>query len=749
MICNETSQCACNQDSSFDLEHGLCVGLGGSSCFDFELCTENAYCPSFGIFNQYDVKCTCKPGFFETANRTCDEKLAYGATCANHQECRDDINLICLENKCSCNTTSHLYDAAAEGKCLSLVGSSCSEQSACVPNAECQHAGFLNGNVLARNMLCRCAYGFFENGDKVCEKKREFDVECKEDNQCRDDLKLICNKGTGLCACNDTIHTYDRSKRRCISRAGFFCERNEQCVINSICRSPGYLYPRHSPRAECICRDGFSKTKEGFCLGKYGSKCESWTNSCADGLICRSGECSCKFGNHQQYYDYMTERCATYVGAPCGGANDTSCIPNAACGPDSVCRCNEGFVATEGGKRCVALVGQKCSEGELGYSYGGGCTPHAICDASGYCRCAMDFYTTVNSTCDRKKNYGELCSDSDQCQDAYCEIMGSFCSCNKSTSHFDSTRKKCMRLAGAKCYDMRDCVPNALCRSPGRLNPVDTDATCTCKEGYYTTSNGTCEWKRGYGETCTESKQCQDASDLICSVHGRCECNSTISVFDETRMTCVRLAGASCSNQQQCVAHAKCKNPLYWIHYESFSPNAKCECEEELGYTNANDGTCIIDYYGGKCDIGLGQLCSKKFSCVDGRCLCQYEDHQKYDYKTKSCISLIKGPCDNTSNLCVKNAHCLVTEEGISECRCKHGFIAVNRGCELTFGQACSVRSKKAIRAGRIYISDGTASATGGDGIAENEEPLCDRIAPLKVSTNFHAGIDRVLVYHH
>lgn len=277
---------------------------------------------------------------------------------------------------------------------------------------------------------------------------------------------------------------------------------------------------------------------------------------------------------------------------------------------------------------------------------------------------------------------------------------------------------------------MRDCVPNSVCRSPGRLSPVDKDATCICKEGFYASDNGTCEWKRGYGEACTDSKQCQDAADLTCSVHGRCECNSTFSIFDETRRTCLRLHGAPCGSTENCVSHAKCRNPLYWVHFETFSPHAKCECEEDLGYTNGSDGRCIIDYYGGKCDIGAGHLCSSKFICEEGKCMCPYEDHQEYDTKLKTCISLVKGPCDNATNLCVKNSHCINTEENVAECRCKHGFIAVNRVCELTFGQKCAVRVSKS-RKGRLYISDGTGGGAAGT-VAEDQEPRCDRLAPLK-----------------
>lgn len=159
-------------------------------------------------------------GFFETANRTCSPKQIYGAYCGSNEECRDDLNLVCSENKCMCNMTSHMYDYM-DGKCVSLVGSECSEVSPCVPNAECQHAGFLNGKMVSRSMVCKCGYGFFENKEtRLCQRKREFEAECEDDSYCRDDLKLICNRVTGLCSCNETVNAYDRSRKRCIGLAG-------------------------------------------------------------------------------------------------------------------------------------------------------------------------------------------------------------------------------------------------------------------------------------------------------------------------------------------------------------------------------------------------------------------------------------------------------------------------------------------------------------------------------------------------
>ncbi|ODM98490.1 Tenascin-X [Orchesella cincta] len=709
LICNSDGKCGCNEtNSEFDVAHGLCVGLPGSSCFDFELCAANAYCPSFGIFNQYDVKCTCKNGYFETANRTCEPKQGSRAPCSSNHECRDDLNLVCDPKwkVCACNETTHIYEAVLVQGCLALVGSSCNENQNCVPHADCTHSGFLNGNVLARNNICKCGYGYFEGKNKTCDKKGEYDGDCVDDSNCREDLKLMCNKITNRCTCNESSHTFDRSRKRCLSLAGTTCERNEHCVINSICRSPGYLYPRHSPKAVCTCKDGFGKSADGFCLGIYGSKCESWTNSCKSDLTCRNGECTCKA---QQYYDYTREACVTYLNAPCTNES-TTCVANAQCtkregSSDLVCACNPGTVPMDGNKKCVSLVGEKCSEGETSYLP---CVPHAKCVA-GYCKCSLDYFTT-NATCERKRGYSQKCTVSESCEDNFCDKNG-HCGCNSTTSLYDPIKRTCVRLANAKCYDLRDCVPNAVCRSHGRLNPVDEDAVCICKEGYFESANGTCEWKRHFGEACTESKQCQDVSDLICSVHGRCECNVTISTFDETRRTCLRLHGSSCSSNQHCVPNAKCRNPMYFVHFDNFSPHAKCECEKDLGYTNSTDGRCIIDYYGGSCDNS--QSCSSKFICEEGKCVCQYEDHQIYDYKTRNCISLIKGPCDNSTNLCVKNAHCINTEDGVAECRCKQGFIGVDRRCELTFGQLCFHKNSRN---------------------TSNEETIdvCDRISPLK-----------------
>lgn len=147
----------------------------------------------------------------------------------------------------------------------------------------------------------------------------------------------------------------------------------------------------------------------------------------------------------------------------------------------------------------------------------------------------------------------------------------------------------------------------------------------------------------------------------------------------------------------------------------------------------------MIDHYGGACNVNAGQLCSSNFICEEGKCLCPYEDHQIYDKKQKTCISLVKGPCNNGSaSGCVKNAHCVMTEEGVSECRCKHGFIPVDRECELTFGQACSVRSQR--RSIRLFIIDGSKALGAHSGelrsgeIFDNsdDEPRCDRLAPLK-----------------
>lgn len=55
--------------------------------------------------------------------------------------------------------------------------------------------------------------------------------------------------------------------------------------------------------------------------------------------------------------------------------------------------------------------------------------------------------------------------------------------------------------------------------------------------------------------------------------------------------------------------------------------------------------------------------------------------------RREKCTTLINGPC-NKSSECTNNSECIDANRR-KLCRCKKGFNAVDRKCDLAFGESC------------------------------------------------------------
>lgn len=205
---------------------------------------------------------------------TADRGL-FGDNCNKTNRCDAKSSLSCIENKCQClKPNEMIFDENAK-KCRILSGEKCSftivetdsfqenrvftETFDCVENAVC-------------HLYCLCELDYYEDTQGICRHKGWNGERCEKDDECRVDLGLKCNNG--FCSC-DRPETVFYGK--CVGKVGVSCLKYGDCVVNAECGHYDKI---------CTCREGYEKSTDGLCLGKYGNKCNADTSPCMQQFSC-------------------------------------------------------------------------------------------------------------------------------------------------------------------------------------------------------------------------------------------------------------------------------------------------------------------------------------------------------------------------------------------------------------------------------------------------------------------------------
>ncbi|CAL8143517.1 unnamed protein product [Orchesella dallaii] len=194
-----------------------------------------------------------------------------------------------------------------------------------------------------------------------------------------------------------------------------------------------------------------------------------------------------------------------------------------------------------------------------------------------------------------------------------------------------------------------------------------------------------------YGESCeSPTDKCDGGASLICK-NGTCGCNSTTSVYNFLKETCILLVGMPCDKDQEnpsCFPNSECTNGVCACLHQDFFQNSKAECVRKSGF-------------GGKCEDD--EECSSPFICKsDGYCGC-HKTTPNYDKWDKNCVAVtaLDEKCHFFSGRCGENSWCKFKNDDSyakffsdrdSYCLCRPGYFKNSSDqCEPQrgFGERC------------------------------------------------------------
>ncbi len=194
--------------------------------------------------------------------------------------------------------------------------------------------------------------------------------------------------------------------------------------------------------------------------------------------------------------------------------------------------------------------------------------------------------------------------------------------------------------------------------------------------------------KKGYGEICQLDKECIQAKSgrIICDEEEKkCKCETGTLRHPDFPGKCA----ISAEKRKGCD-----------VHEDNCVPNAKCiykycECVDNTVMSRSIKGVtgyCFVrkgdSCFGDMRSPITNRTCLRGLLCKNGRCSCLYDSHQEYDEQEEKCSTLINGPCYRSSD-CTDNSEC-IDDYGLKVCRCKEGFSAVDRKCDLAYGESCA-----------------------------------------------------------
>ncbi|CAL8103251.1 unnamed protein product [Orchesella dallaii] len=338
---------------------------------------------------------------------------------------------------------------------------------------------------------------------------------------------------------------------------------------------------------------------------------------------------------------------------------------------------------------CAVLAGEKClftaveddnNVEERSWREEIPCLSDASCE-NGFCTCYPGFYEAPNGSCAQKKGHREVCESQTACKDDQLLICNNekVCDCNGTVSTYDFARQTCVGLAGGICNSHDQCVTNAYCSNSAYPDP----SVCQCDDGYFENNQGACERRRDFGEPCQNHNNCrtEEYRQLICNANGRCDCNSTSSIYDASFGGCIRKAGAACRDFHYCVPNSRCT-----IIDGRPAGEAICKCESN--YFISSNGKCE-PRRGFRENCDLDENCKEGLSCYDGTCQCNASEsvYNPKPYEQK-CVRLVNSSCDSSED-CVPHAECRWQNDK-KVCTCGDRYTpSVNGTCLETHNGDC------------------------------------------------------------
>ncbi|CAL8143568.1 unnamed protein product [Orchesella dallaii] len=258
--------------------------------------------------------------------------------------------------------------------------------------------------------------------------------------------------------CDSMTEIYDPDQLKCVLKVGSSClSQEEKCAPGSHCVVAIDGIKR------CSCFGAKSKSENGTCLLSNNEFCGSSLLKQCDfeqGLVCKQGYCSCKYGQFQRF-NITLEKCVSTVPGPCN--NFTKCVENAHCSENletfQQCVCSQGFIAVGG--HCQLDYGEKC---EYIHNYRG------------------SHYNFNSFTCDTAAPL--------KCIDGICQC--------ENLEEYDTNMKICRGLVGTVCSLKNEeyCTENGECgmRRDRHLFPRrgQLDGFCKCKTGSSANSKKRC-----------------------------------------------------------------------------------------------------------------------------------------------------------------------------------------------------------------------------------------------------------------
>lgn len=394
--------------------------MSNQKCFprkyEFEICSFNEMCFQPMICSP-QLECKCPQNqFFELNSSICKEKYFYNFGCNLNIECRTDLGLNCLNNKCSCVDNRKTWSFKTKKCLLSYAKSTCSSNGECndSENLVCR---FDDCNCPKESIyqMCDCSRQIgdenYWNGTKCIEAKK-FGEQCKNDYECQTmTQKTKCINFN--CECLET-HKFYWDAISCSPKKKY----GQNCYSSNQCLDSELTYCNSSFKCDCLSSQYFN-TIDLKCLPKVWELdyCfPNMTNMCHSPMECRYNHlCSCSFGE----FFHGLHCVAQYLhGAPCQKNHECAEYKGLSC-KNNVCLCNDS-------KKTWSWNSTECK-----LTYGSsGCMGNAYCNEYEKLFCRFDnnscFLTNLGSVCDCIKEPGnEYYWDGTRCLEA--KLFGGSC----------------------------------------------------------------------------------------------------------------------------------------------------------------------------------------------------------------------------------------------------------------------------------------------------------------------------------
>ncbi|XP_063890544.1 zonadhesin isoform X2 [Helicoverpa armigera] len=676
-------------------------------------CPPEASCGNRGIAvscapSPCDYKCVCKPGLIKDYNDECILEEQCDKLCPQNEEFSECVQATCRHQNCTQKGMPlgcpGLVPGACKPGCICKENYLRDESGSCVPEEECDE----------------------EEGPKTCPPNEDL-VDCAN-ALCR---SLNCNERSILPPCPSVL----KCIKDCVCKYGYLRDENGVCVPKEQCPIP-----------TCQSNEEFSTCTQAICRAEYCSEknqsipCPGIPEgSCLEGCVCREG-----FLRDQNGYCVPEELCDYQ----CGNNQEVRCVQSCppertcnnsdlavSCAPspcENKCVCRPGFVKDEINEcipeeecpgpcsenevfsNCTQAVcrNQNCSDKDILKACpsvaDGDCKQGCVCqegyfrDANGYCipedlcskecgtnkelRCVQSCPPEVNcgnrdlavscapSPCDYKcvckpgliKDYNDECIPEEQC-DKLCPQNEEFSECVQATCRHQNCTQKGMPLG-----------------CPGIVTG-DCKLGCICKENYLRDESGLCVPE----EKCDEEegpKTCPPNEDLVDCANALCRslnCNERgilppCPSVSKCIKDCVCKYGYLRDENGVCVPKEQCPVPTCPSN-EQFSDCTQVLCRAQ--YCTEKDGPVFCPSISeGSCQEGC--VCKEGYlRDDDGKCVAESE-----------CKAVTCPPNEEFSecaNAVCRPLNC--THRGLflpcpqvsgcdKECICKEGFLRDKNG---------------------------------------------------------------------